>query len=340
VFEGEGIAAYDEREAAERVSRHLGTDHTEVKVTVEDPEEVFDLIGCFDQPFGNPTFYLSYLVSKATREHVTVALSGAGGDELFGGYPRYQVLPAAAGLSRVPKVAQPGIRALLARVPENPDQPLIRRVKLLFRGLGESLPEQYLRWTYFFSDAEKQTLLAPLLSGRSPVEPSVRVMARWLAEAQGESLLNRIEVVDLNTFLVDNILEYTDKTSMAVGLESRVPFLDPRIVALSLCIPTREKIRGRKTKAILRDAFPVLLPADVLRAPKRGFCPPLPAWMKSHFDGYFDRELTRGYVERQGVFNYDEVARLRAEHKAKRRDNSMELFSILVFDRWFRRYVA
>lgn len=340
VFEGEGIAAYDEREGAERVARHLNTDHTEVHVTVRDPDEVFDLLGAFDQPFGNPTFYLSYLVSKATREHVTVALSGAGGDELFGGYPRYRVLPLAGALSRVPSCLAPSIEGALARIPENPDQPLIRRAKLLARGIGASLPEQYLRWTYFFSDEEKQQLLRLLLQRRNDWAPSVRVVEKLLREANGLSLLNRIEFVDLSTFLLDNILEYTDKTSMAVGLEARVPFLDPRLVALSLRLAPHEKVTKTRTKAILRDAFPELLPRECLQGPKRGFCPPLPAWMKSHFDRYFDSELSRAAVQRQGIFDYDAIQRLRAEHKAGRSDNSMELFSILVFDRWFRRYAA
>jgi asparagine synthase (glutamine-hydrolysing) len=340
VFEGEGIAAYDEREAAERVARHLNTDHTEVRVTVRDPDEVFELLGYFDQPFGNPTFYLSYLVSKATREHVTVALSGAGGDELFGGYPRYRVLPLAAALSRVPGVLRPPIEGILARVPENPDQPMIRRAKLLARGIGEALPEQYLRWTYFFSDEQKQALLRPLLEQRGPREPSVRVIEQLLRREGGQSLLNRIELIDLSTFLLDNILEYTDKTSMAVGLEARVPFLDPRLVAFSLTLAPHEKVTPTRSKVLLRDAFPELLPKECLQGPKRGFCPPLPAWMKSHFDRYFDSALSREAVRRQGIFDYDVIERLRGEHKAGRRDNSMELFSILVFDRWFRRYVT
>lgn len=340
VFEGTGIAPYDERAGAERISKHVGTDHTEVMVRVDDPDEVFSIGECFDQPFGNPTFYLSYLVSRATKKYVTVALSGAGGDELFAGYPRYKALGTSGLLSRFPSAVNDPLRRLAALVPEDPDQPLIRRSKLLLRGVGQPLAEQYLRWTYYSSDADKAGLLGPLLRSHPSLHPSRRIFDGLLEQAPPGELLSRIQYVDYATFLLDNILEYTDKTSMAVGLESRVPMLDHRLVALSLRIPSEEKIRGGRTKAILRDAYPELLPREILEAPKQGFCPPLPQWMRDHFDRYFDTDLTESALMKQGVIDHGYVQRLRGEHQARKRDNSMELFGVLMFDRWFNKHIA
>lgn len=337
VFEGEGIQPYDEREAAGRVSAHFGADHHELLVDVSGVDDLFQLMDHFDQPFANPTFYLSYLISKQTRQHVTVALSGAGGDELFGGYPRYRILPYARLLQWTPRRFGRWAQNLLKFIPENYDQPLIRRAKLLARGLGQALPEQYLRWTYYFSDEEKQALLRQ--GGAS--SPSVRIIEDYLAEsgslANGD-LHSRIQFLDLKTFLPDNILEYTDRTSMAVALEVRVPYLDHRIIDLSFQIPFEYKIRRGTAKYILKETFHDLIPPSIRNAPKRGFCPPLAYWMRKHLDHYFDEFMPQSYTDRAGIFNWQYIQSLRQEHRDRRRDNSMELFGIIMFDVWYRKY--
>ncbi len=341
LFEGEGIAPHDETEYARRVSRHYDTDHHEIVVDLSDPRKLIGLISCFDQPFANPTFYLSYLISQKTRDHVTVALSGAGGDELFGGYPRYRALAYSGLLGALPHRMERGVTDLLRLFPEHYDSQSLRRVKLLARGIGREFPEQYLRWTYYFGDEEKEGLLAPLLSKVGPREPSVRVVERYLDEARDlADLPTRVQYLDMHTFLADNILEYTDKSSMAVSLEVRVPFLDRRIVEWSLRLPWAWKIRNGISKYVLRAAFRDLIPAENLWAPKRGFCPPLAVWMERSLDRYFDEWMRAEDVRKQGVFDWGTIQRLRQEHKLRRRDNSMELLGIIMFDVWYRQYIA
>jgi asparagine synthase (glutamine-hydrolysing) len=339
-FEGSGIAPYDETEYARRVSRMYDTEHREIVVDISRPDELLGLIRCFDQPFANPTFYLSYLISRATREHVTVALSGAGGDELFGGYPRYRVLPYAAMLGRIPERLGRGLGGLLRWLPENYDDQSLRRAKLLARGIGVTFPEQYLRWTYYFSDEEKQSLLGPLLARLPRLAPSVRVLERHLGAAGGGDLPSRVQYLDLHTFLADNILEYTDKTSMATALEVRVPFLDHRLVELSAGMPWAYKVRNGRSKHILRLATADLIPPENLAAPKRGFCPPLATWMATSLDRYFDDRMGPEYVRRQEIFEWSVIERLRRDHRLRRRDNSMELLGIIMFDVWYRTYVT
>lgn len=342
IFEGEGIKAHDDRKFAERVSQFFDTDHTEITVDVSSPEDVFNLISCFDQPFANPTFYLSHIISKITRGYVKVALSGAGGDELFGGYPRYKALRYAKILSMLPQALNKPISNLAQLMLENFDNPLPRRMKLLLRGVGQNLSEQYFRWTYYFSDEEKEQLLHPMFLRSGPTRPSTDIIRDYLNElSETETkLFNRIQYVDLKTFLANNILEYTDKTSMAVSLEVRVPILDHRVVELSFAIPHQYKIKGTETKKILKEAFEDLIPQENLLAPKRGFCPPIAVWVNKFFDSYFDKFLTQSYVQKQGVFDWNSIQYLRQQHKKRKRDNSMELFGIIMFDVWYKKYFS
>lgn len=336
LFEGRGIRPYDETEYARRVSRAYRTDHHELTVKIDDPSQLFDLVRCFDQPFGNPTFYLSYLIARETRRHVKVAISGAGGDELFGGYPRYRALPFAPWLAAFPRWLGPLVVSALKGLPENVDDPFIRRVKLLSRGIGVPFPEQVLRWTYFFSDEEKKALLrgAFCVNGARSSE--------WMAARLGPGGRTRDQQVmaaDFAGFLCDNILEYTDKTSMAVGLEARCPFLDHRLVEFAYHLPRSFRIRGGVDKWILRETFRDLIPPENRVAPKRGFCPPISVWVSESLDSYFDSEMPERRVRSESLFRWEEIQRLRAEHRAGRRDNAMELFGIMMFDVWYRRYI-
>ncbi|OGI19102.1 MAG: asparagine synthase (glutamine-hydrolyzing) [Candidatus Melainabacteria bacterium RIFCSPHIGHO2_02_FULL_34_12] len=339
IFKGKDYELYNESDNARKISNLITSDHTEVEIDVVDPDKVLDLITCFDQPFANPTFFLSYLISKKMKEHISVVLSGAGGDELFGGYPRYRMLNYAKMLSLVPGFLNKQISEISNLIPESDISHLPRRIKLFLRGAGHSFPEQYLRWTYYLSDNEKANLLRPLLEKESNLTKSVNVINSYLTRADSNDLLNKIQYVDLNTFLLDNVLEYTDKTSMAFGLETRVPYLDHRIVELSFNIPAKYKINHSVTKYILKDIFKKSLPPEVINAPKRGFCAPISKWIDLSFNYYFDNLLTENYVSNQGILDWETIQLFRNRHKLRKRDYSMELFGIIMFDVWYRKYI-
>lgn len=355
VFEGAGTAAYDERAAAARVARQYGTEHHELVVDVTDPGELLGLVEQFDQPFGNPTFHLSALISRYTRRHVTVGLSGAGGDELFGGYPRYRAAALARTVTRLPHPALQLAARAARQFPVSGQCRLLHRGRLFLEGLERDLSHRYLKWAYYLDEEAKQYLLGPLLRRATGGRGLYRTADahEWLADtarllephllraAAGD--LERIRAADLASFLPDNILEYTDKTSSAVGLEVRVPFLDPQVVALCLQAPVAANFAapgGRSGKGLLKEAFGELVPPANRRAGKRGFCPPLMLWMERYFARYFDCFLTQRYLEDQGIFDWEAVQQLRAEQQSRRRDNSMELFGILMFDAWYRRYIS
>lgn len=337
-FDEPGMGYYDERTEARRIATRFGTEHHELPIDLSHPEEMFDLLEYFDQPFGNTTFYLTWLLSRCTREHVTVALSGAGGDELFGGYPRYQAVRAMKWLRHLPPaIGRLGL-ALLRPLRDGFGDRRLHRLRALLGGLDPDPAAQYLKWVYYLDEERKAELLRP----RDEVTgESARILAAHLAQIPAEwDEGNRFSFLDVETFLPDNLLEYSDRMSMACGLELRVPFLDPRLVELAFRIPFREKMNRGGSKQILRRAFADLIPAEHRRLPKKGFNLPLGIWMRERFDRCFDELLPREYVEREGIFNYQAIARLRDEHRRGQRDNAYELFAILLFDTWYRKYMT
>ena len=336
-FDEPGMDYYDERHEARRVAERFGTEHHELPIDLSRPEEMLDLIDSFDQPFGNTTFFLTWLLSRYTREFVTVALSGAGGDELFGGYPRYRAVRWMRALRWMPPSLARAALWGVSKLRDDFADRRLHRIRALLAGLDRDPARQYLKWVYYLDEERK----AQLLRDAGDALPAHRVLQAHLDEIPaGWADGNRFSYLDVETFLPDNLLEYSDKMSMAWALELRVPFLDPRMVEFAFRTPFAEKLGRRGSKLLLRDAFADLIPAENRRVPKKGFNVPLGAWMRTKLDRYFDELLPRDYVEREGLFRHEYITQLREEHRNGRRDNAYELFSILIFDAWYRKYIT
>jgi asparagine synthase (glutamine-hydrolysing) len=336
VFKGADLGSYDESERARAVAELFGTRHSEIPVRV-DPRGLVEVVEGFDEPFGNPTAHLMRLISEIARPEVTVALCGAGGDELFAGYPRYRAAMIGRRLGWAIRVLAPAARRALALASDDYRSMRLRRAREFFEGWDSDPVRRMVAWTYFLNGHRKDALLAA--KAHPPLAPSERIMAAHLTDNGLEDEGNRLLAADVATFLLDNVLAYSDRMSMAVGLEVRVPYLDHELVQLAFRIPFRDKLQGRRTKVALRGAFRGLVPDAVLRGPKKGFNVPLGLWMRDHLDVYFDRYMDRRWVRDQGIFDWEQLQRLRVEHRAGRRDNSHPLFGILMFDAWYRRYL-
>ncbi len=351
---GEEYRFFDEAEKARSVSRHLGTEHFELSVDFPDLLEILNLVELFDQPFANPTSYLMYYLSKKARDHITVALCGAGGDELFAGYPRSSAVRLARRIAWIP---QPLLRFganALSMLRDSHQTPHLRRARKFLGGLDSDFFVQYANWTYFLNEDQKLRLLPVLLRSGSACN-NLHSSADALRSAYAQSLVhdedNRILHMDLKTFLVDNILEYTDRMSMATALEVRVPYLDPAFVEMSLNAPFAYKFRNGESKAILVDAFAEFFPGEARHAPKRGFNAPLALWAAKLFDPYFDASLLSSHPLRKrlgddvgaawndGVLDLNFIQQLRLQHRHGKRDNSHELFACILFDVWWRKYI-
>ncbi len=337
LFDEPEMTYYDERAEAKRVADKFATEHHELTIDLSRPEEMLDLIEHFDQPFGNTTFFLTYLLSQYTRESVTVALSGAGGDELFGGYPRYRAVQAMKYLRLIPRVAAKAALAALSFQKDDFNDRRLHRARALLAGLDSDPARQYLKWVYYLDEERK----AKLFSKAGSNQASHRVLQNHLNNIPANwDDGNRFSYLDVETFLPDNLLEYSDKMSMAWALELRVPFLDPRVVEVAFQIPFSMKLNRAGSKMILRKTFADLIPPENLNAPKKGFNVPLGGWMRTKLDRFFDELLPRDYVRREGIFDYNYIQQLREEHRRGRRDNAYELFAILIFDTWYRKYIT
>ncbi len=326
----------DETAAARESARFFGTRHTEVPVRLGSPEELLEDLDRFGEPFVNPTVYLTRLLSRETRKHVTVALSGAGGDELFGGYPRYAALRIAPLLGGVVgraltlggRMATSALRSKTPRV--------MRRVTWLGDSARHGSDRAYLDWTYFLNEEEKYRLLPGLRAFHHDAIDELRPSFEEGHRLGGNLLAGPVS--DLELFLPDNILAYTDIGSMAESLEVRVPFLDPDVAYLALRALRPQDLGFRKPKRLLRSLFAANLPPYVLRGKKRGFNPPLARWIRGPLDALFDSEETAAF--RRDFVAPPELQRMRLEHRKGVEDYSHELLSVLVAARWYKRLVT
>jgi len=289
----------------------------------------------FDEPFADSSAIPTYLVSQLARRSVKVALSGEGGDELFGGYNYYAGHAIARMLAPAASLARP----LVERLPTSTSSAssLDWRAKRFVRAARLPLLERHYAWKSVFTPEERAKLVRP--AHRGCAEP-LDLVRNEAAESDGADDLARAMAIDLRLFMVDDMLVKTDRASMAHSLEARVPLLDPVVAELALALPSTLKVRGLATKRLLRRAVEPLLPRAVLEGKKRGFSAPIGAWLRGELRPLVREILSPAAVERHGFFNAAEVTRLLDDHEAGRADNSRKLWALLTFALWFDRYAA
>lgn len=329
VFNGKNASYFNEKEAAGRIARKFNTLHEEIDIPVPKLDDIVSMLSWTDQPFGNPALFLSYLISKEIKRHVSVALSGAGGDELFGGYIRYKHFATARKIVKISPVNLSALAKQMTKIwPATFKPQLWTRFYKFFNGLQPDIVRHYLRWTYFIEDGDK----AEFFKDAGAFLPSQRVLEELFREGGvlGE-MLNILGYVDLFSYLRDDILEYTDKSSMAASLEVRVPFLSPKMIQLSLRIPDKLKISGGMTKVALKKAFKDLIPEENLKAPKKGFSAPVSIWAQE-IDAYM-KEIERK-LPPECPINFKKIQEMRDLHKSGRFNYGQILFGILMLEVW------
>ena len=323
--------SFDERADARLVAERYGTEHHELLVR-PDPELLLRALAeAFDEPFADSSALPTYLVSQLAAEHVKVALSGEGGDELFGGYYTYAADLIADRVAPLARVVRPLVEALPASTRK---ASLDYRAKRFVRAAHLPPLERHHGWKEIFS-AETR---AELTGRRATYDPVDVYRARY-GETVGAPQLARLQDVDFGVYLVDDLLVKTDRASMAHSLEARVPFLDPLVTNLAFALPTRLKVRGLAKKVLLRKAVEPLLPAEVVHGRKRGFSIPAAAWLRGELESFARETLGPETLERQGFFRPEPVARLIDEHVAGREDWSRQLWGLLAFTLWYERHV-
>ncbi len=355
-FDTEG---YDEAPFARRVAEHLGTEHTEMYVSGQQALDVVPrLADIYTEPFADVSQVPTFLVSQLARRDVTVALSGDGGDELFGGYHRYfQLQQLWRSMRRVPAPARTLVAGGLRRVP-------IPVLDGLFGWLGPRLLGRRSR----FSMGDKLHKLTELLTLRQPQDVYLRLVSHWrrpddvvlgghepatpLSDASAwpevPHILDHMMYLDLITYLPDDILTKVDRASMAVGLECRVPLLDHHVMELAWRLPRRLKVRqGRGSgkgsgagqgKWALRQILARHLPIELIERPKMGFGVPLADWLRGPLRPWAEELLDERRLRDQGWLQPEPIRQLWADHLGGQRDWHYWLWDVLVFQQWLERH--
>ncbi len=326
---------FDERDLARLVARRYGTDHHELVVRPDAIELLPALAVTFDEPFADSSAIPTYLVSKLARSEVKVALSGEGGDELFGGYNYY----AGHGLARRLAPAASLLRPLVERLPTSTERAssLDWRAKRFVRSAHLSTLDRHYAWKSVFTPEERTALVQP--EARTGFDPRDLLGVHYDAGA-GADELSRVMGLDLSVFLVDDMLVKTDRASMAHSLEARVPILDQVVAEFALALPSRSKVRGLAKKRLLRQAVTPLLPREVIAGKKRGFSPPIGNWLRNELQPLTREVLSPGALREQGYFRHEAVSLFIDEHAARKADHSRKIWALLTFSLWLHRYAT
>lgn len=336
------VAEYDETRYARAVAQRFGTQHHEFRVEPSAVEILPQLVWHFDEPFADSSAIPTWYVSKLTREHVTVALTGDGGDELFCGYPRYLAVQVAAWYDRWPA----GMRQLLGnrfwqRLPAGTRQKSwLRKFKRLTGALAQPPLRRYFDWVSIFNEAARANLYSDgFLASLPDRDPCESLEAAFRAAARRDPV-TQSALADLLTYLPCDLLNKLDIASMAHSLECRCPFLDHHVVELAAAMPLRLKLRRGRGKWILRRAFADLLPPTVRRRNKMGFGVPLDHWFRAELRDFAREVLLDPATLARGYFQPEAVQKLLDDHQTGRFDHSYRLWSLMVLELWQRQWLA
>ncbi len=334
-------ASYDERAFARRVAEVFATDHHEVVLDVRILEDLEALVRGFDEPFGSWAALLSWHLCRFTREHVKVAVAGDGGDEVFGGYPRYRGMLLSGIAGRAPRW---GLRAASRALAAAGEPAVARSYRRWARSFvdGARLPaaERYAAWVGYFSPSERDELLTPAFRERVRAEGRVTPVVDAFSRPEVGDLVARSAYADLHGFLPENVLRSSDRMSMAHGVEVRVPFCDHRLVEVMARVPSRHKVGPLASKRLLKTIVGPRLPAEVTARRKLGFNAPFGAWMKRPANAKRIREswLDPRALASRGILNPRAVERLWDEHQRGARDHAPKLWALIILEVWSRLY--
>ena len=331
---GFDVPAFDELEHARTVAKHFGTDHHEFVVKPDAVSILDRLVWHFDEPFADSSAIPTWYVSEMARRHVTVVLSGDGGDELFGGYDRYLPHPRVVAFDRYSPRAFRRVAAIAAsRLPHG------TRGKNFLRHVSRDDQGRYLDAIRFFSADEKPDLLSPdVCRALSSVDPEMRLALHFgrFAALPWPSQMMRF---DAETYLPEDVLTKVDRMSMAHSIESRVPLLDNQVIAFASALPAAMKIKEGRRKHVLKEVAATLLPTDILNRRKQGFGVPLGSWFRGNLRELFADTLLSPAALQRGYFQPSFVRRLVDEHLAGKRDHTLRLWQLVVFERWQQQYL-
>ncbi len=328
--------SYNELKYARVTAKHFNTEHHEFIVTPEICGVVEKLVTHFDEPFADSSAIPTFMVSKLAREHVTVVLSGDGGDELFAGYTRYKIDQARSGFGSLPRFVRQGVMLPLSEA-----LPHGARGRNLLRNVALDPLDRYVDSVSIFTALARKELCTA--DFRRAVNAGERdftsaLMHDYAARVTSGDAVDALLYLDSKTYLVGDILTKVDRMTMANSLEARVPLLDHKLIDFVTRIPSRMKLRDGVTKYILKKAAESFVPHEILHRPKQGFGVPMQQWINSELRDMISDVVTDRRTLERGYFEPKQIEVLFDEHRRGRRDHSMQLWTLFMLELWHRRY--
>ncbi|MEO9135370.1 MAG: asparagine synthase-related protein, partial [Casimicrobiaceae bacterium] len=333
--------AFDESRYAQQVADRYRTRHFTDRVESDDFGLVDELSQLYDEPYADSSAIPTYRVCQLARRHVTVALSGDGGDENFGGYRRYRLHMAEEWMRRkMPLGLRRPMFGLLGQVYPKADwAPRYLRAKTTFEALGRNSVEGYFHGMSIFRDDMRRALFTPAFKAQLAGYNAIEVFNHHASLAQTDDPLALIQYLDLKTYLVGDINTKVDRASMAHSLEVREPLMDHPLVEWLASLPSSLKVRGQEGKWLLKKAMEPRLPQDVLYRPKMGFAVPLARWFRGPLRARIEDALSGDRLLATGIFNATYLRRLFDAHSSGARDYSAPIWSLLMFEAFLRNVV-
>ena len=333
--------SFDESKYARMVARHLDTEHYEEKLSASTAGDLISEIGTWlDEPLSDGSLIPTLLLSKFVRKHVTVALGGDGGDELFAGYPMYYAHKVARTYTAIPKFLRSGlIEPVVKRLPvSTKNMSFDYKAKRFVRAANLETVERHHSWFGSFSLDEQRQLLTQdvLAASDGDIYRGPRKMLE-LCDAIDE--IEQMQFLDINFYMAEDILTKVDRAAMAVSLETRAPFLDPRVAQFAAGLPLEYKLNGKNGKFILKKAVEGMLPGEILARPKKGFGIPVAEWLKGRLNPLMHDLLAPERLRSQGLFEPEYAARLIREHETGRASHHKQLWTLLVFQLWYDKFL-
>ncbi|MGN6568629.1 MAG: asparagine synthase (glutamine-hydrolyzing) [Flavipsychrobacter sp.] len=333
---------FDETSYAELVAKQYKTEHTVFSLSNNDfLEHLYNVLDYIDEPFADSSAIPEYILCYHTRKHVTVALSGDGGDEVFAGYNKHAAewkMRQHSLMNAIVKAGLPVWQAL-PRSRNNKITNLFRQLHRFAEGANLSVKERYWRWASFNTKKQADDLLHPVKLQKVNTQTLKEVKDGLLTNLNGNDY-NEVLQTDMQLVLLSDMLVKVDSMSMANSLEVRSPFLDHKVVDFAFTLPSAYKIDGSLKKKIVQDAFRPMLPPEIYNRPKHGFEIPLLDWFRNELWGLINDDLLkRSFVEEQGIFNVEAIEKLKKKLKSSNpEDSHATIWALIVFQYWWKKY--
>jgi len=333
--------SFDESKFARQVAEHLKTEHYEDKLSVEKAADLISEIGLWlDEPMSDGSLLPTFLLSRFVKKYVTVALGGDGGDEIFAGYPMYFGHKMARVYDSIPRFLRSGlIEPVVNNLPvSNKNLSFDYKAKRFIAASKYDSVTRHHSWFGSFSVDHQNDLLTRdvLTQTSSDIYKGAKDLLKF---TDAETEIEQMQFLDMNFYMAEDILTKVDRASMAVSLEVRAPFLDPRVAQFAAGLPLEYKLKGSKGKYILKKAVEDLLPKNILQRPKKGFGIPIAKWLKGRLNPLMHDALAPNRLKNQNLFNADYVQKLIKEHETGAASHHKQLWTLLVFQLWYDRFV-